>query len=67
MYRTMTRKLVDQASIRILLSKAKNVCSSVNSSACFVLFHDTSDMSLYKRQPSQRGINPFLEMHFVID
>lgn len=60
-------RLYTNPSLRTHLHNAKNVCSTPYPSASFVLFHATlSDMSLVKRQPSQKGVNPFLKEHVVV-
>ena len=60
-------RLYINPSLRTHLHNAKSVCSTPYSSASFVWFHATSsDMSLFKRQPSQKGVNPFLKEHVVV-
>lgn len=52
--------------IRTLLRKTTNVCSLPYSSASLVLFHATpSGMSLFKRQPRQKGMKPCIKKHVV--
>lgn len=63
-YRPIAGKVVGQTTCKTL---PRNVCSTPCPSARVVSFHDTpSDMTLFQRQPSQKGVNPLLKKHVVV-